>query len=75
MFISELKARIEEASRDHMMFHRASGELSLPAELKVAVPYYDVEGKFYGYGDASVYYEPGLDRFIIEQPPDIILGQ
>lgn len=74
MYTSQLKARLDEANREHMLFHRASGELSLPPELKVAVPYYNENG-FYGYGDAYVYYDSGLDRLIIEQPPDMILGQ
>ena len=72
MFISELKARLDEACREHMLFHRASGEMSLPPELKVAVAYFDSDGRFYGYGDAVVYYDPGLNRLIIEQPPNIM---
>ena len=75
MFVSELRNRLDEACNQHMMFHRASGEMTLPPELKIVVPYFNSDGTFYGYGDAYVYFEPGLDRFVIEQPPEMILGQ
>jgi hypothetical protein len=76
MFASELKNRIEEACYYHLAWNRASGEgMTLPPEMKVVVPYYKEDGTFYGYGAAYAYYDQGLNALVIEQMPEMILGQ
>lgn len=76
MFASELKKLIDEGCNYHLTWHRASGEgMTVPPEMKIVVPYFNKEGSFYGYGAAYAYYEPELGAFVIEQRPEMIMGQ
>jgi hypothetical protein len=76
MFASELKNLIDQSCNTHLIWHRASGDgMTIPPEMKIVVPYYKDDGTFYGYGEAFAYYEPSLSAFVIEQRPEMILGQ
>lgn len=67
MFASELKNKIDSACNEHLAVFRAAGDMSLPPDLKILVPYFNENMEFIGYDTPKVYYDVPMGALIIEQ--------